>query len=951
MTIHVWNKSFRILFSLCFWCIFLLSCKRTVPHNISSRERDIIDSTIKVKPDINTLNTHLEQYVLNKNQLGCMLTYKAIGIHYREKARFNEAINYHRKGLQLAIQLKDTLETIQALNNIGTNFRRLGILDEASNFHYNALSLCERYSDKKSYSAKKNRTISLSGIGNVHLTLENLEIADSIFRVALETEKALDSDLGQAMNYANLGFIFETRGMMDSALVYYRQSMGHNRAAKSIVGISLCYNHIGRLFEKKKQWKNALHEYRNAYDLMVENSDLYHWLEACIALARVNISMGNYKVGKEYLVRAEKTALDTHSWEHMSEAYHLDYLFYERQGDCRRALDSYILSRAYADSVKSSMNQHHVQNLRVNYEREKKNRELSLIQANHQMEKRTKDIQLVSSLCVVAIMVIALGVLWYALRMKLRNQRIMKRMEKVRNNFFTNVTHEFRTPLTVILGLSEQLQKEGSTIEEQKTGLTTIARQGRSLLALVNQLLEVSKVKSEVGEPEWYHDDIVAYMRMIIENYRAFARQKQIDLRLIPSDVMIMMDFVPEYFCKITRNLLSNAFKFTPKGGVIVLTIEKKAETLVIRVADSGTGINEEDLPHIFDTFYQGENSGADIGTGIGLAMVRQMVHGMQGRISVESTPGKGSIFTVTLPLKHGNAVLEKWSPEKQMKADIDCCFPTEETAVEEEAVTSASDDVLQPTVLIVEDNADVSYYIGGLLKAKYHLLYARDGKEGIEKANEYIPDLIVTDLMMPEMDGWELCREVRQSDVLNHIPIIVITAKCNEDDRVKLLDAGADACLYKPFNTDELLVRVTRLLEQRRLLQEKYSNAMQEGTEQSVELSVANKNFLTRLNDVVYAMMGNSNLSSDMVADKMCMSLSQLNRKVKAITGFSSSGYVLQMRLDKAKRILASTDTPVGDIAMKCGFPEISYFSRIFKQTFQMTPSQYRKSLQKKEL
>lgn len=935
MIAHILNKSFRILLALCLGGIFLFSCRNAVPQDLSSRERDTMDSTLKAIPDIDSLNIRLERYMLDKNLSGCMLTYKAMGVRYREMARFNEAIDYHRKGLQIAMQLKDTLEAIQALNNIGTNFRRLGILDEASSFHYNALSLCDQYSDKKSYKAEKNRTISLSGIGNVHLTLENMEIADSVFRVALNTEKALDSDLGQAMNYANLGFIFETRGLMDSALVYYRQSMEHNRAAKSVVGISLCYNHLGRLFEKKGQWQDALHEYRNAYDLMVENSDLYHWLEACIALARVNISMGDYKVAKDYLARAEKTALETHSWEHMSEAYHLDYLFYERQGDCRRALDSYILSRAYADSVKSSMNQHHVQNLRVNYEREKKDRELSLIQANFRMEKRTKDIQLASSLCVVAIMLIALGMLWYALRMKSHSQRMMRRMEKVRNNFFTNVTHEFRTPLTVILGLSEQLQKEGGTVEEQKTGLATIVRQGRSLLALVNQLLEVSKVKSEVGDPEWYHDDIVAYMRMIIENYRAFARQKQIDLRLIPSDAVILMDFVPEYFCKIMRNLLSNAFKFTPKGGVIVLTIERKDETLAIRVADSGIGINTEDLPHIFDTFYQGGNSGTDIGTGIGLAMVRQMVQGMEGHISVESTPGKGSIFTVTLPLKHGNKTLERWSPEKQMKADIDC-------------QPSPMEDAPQPTILIVEDNADVSYYIGGLLKENYRLIYACDGEDGIEKANEYIPDLIVTDLMMPEKDGFALCREVRRSDMLNHIPIIVITAKCNEDERVKLLDAGADAYLYKPFNPDELLVRVVRLLEQRRLLQEKYSHAMQDGTEQSVELSVADKNFLTRLNDVVYAMMGNSNLSSDMVADKMCMSLSQLNRKVKAITGFSSSGYILQMRLDKAKRMLASTDTSVGDIAMKCGFPEISYFSRVFKQTFQMTPSQYRKSLQK---
>lgn len=949
MTNPLSNRNIYLVFALFIGSLFQFSCQRDMSGRYSLQDRKIMDSIIRAVPDIDSLDICLKQYTLNKDLLGSMLIYNEMGVRYREMARFNEAIESHRKGLELAMQLKDTLEAIRSLNNIGTNFRRLGILDEASNFHYSALVMCERYSDKESFSARKNRTISLSGIGNVHLTLDNREVADSIFRVALQIEQSLKSDLGQAMNYANLGAIFEVRGMMDSALVYYQHSMEHNRAAKSVVGLSLCHNYIGRLFEKRGQWQDALREYRSAYDLMVENSDLYHWLEACLALARVNIAIGDNSMAKDYLERAEKTALEMHSWEHMSEVYYLDYLFNDKRGNCRRALDSYVLSRAYADSVKSAVNQHHVQNLRISYEREKSSRELSLIQKNYRMEKRAKNLLLLGSVLIVSVMIIALGFLWYALRMKSRNQRIMRRMEKVRNNFFTNVTHEFRTPLTVILGLSEQLQKDSTIGGEQKSDLTTIARQGRSLLGLVNQLLEVARVRSEVGEPEWQHGDIVAYLRMIMENYRAYARQKQIDLRLIPSDTVIMTDFVPEYFCRIVRNLLSNAFKFTPKGGRIALTLERKAGTLVMRIADSGIGISKEDIPHIFETFYQGENSGADIGTGIGLALVRQMVESMDGQISVESVPGKGSTFIIDMPMKHGNTAWEKWSPEKQLKVDMDCISRTEEQELPEEpASASASDDTTQPTILIVEDNADVSYYIGGLLKDDYRLLYACDGEDGLEKAGEYIPDLIITDLMMPEKDGYELCREVRRSDILNHIPIIVITAKCNECDRVQLLDAGADAYLNKPFNTEELHIRIVRLLEQRRLLREKYSHAMHEGTEQSVELSATDKNFLTRLNDVVYALMGNCNLSSDMVADKMCMSLSQLNRKVKAITGFSSSGYILQMRLDKAKRMLASTETPVGDIAMKCGFPEISYFSRVFKQTFQMTPSQYRKSIQK---
>lgn len=926
----------------------LFSCHHSAQKTLSSEERATIDSIIKANRSIDSLTAWLERYAKAENIPGMMLVRKELGRRYRDNSRFNQAIEVHQKGLQLALQIGDTLEAIQALNNIGTSYRRMGILDEASTYHYRALLLCEQYGDKSSFTAKKNRVVSLNGIGNIHLTLDNREAADSVFRVALAGEHELDSDLGQAINYANLGAIFEARGMKDSAQVYYQYSMKYNRAAKSTLGISLCHNHFGRLFEQEGKWEDALREYRNAYDLMIESSDSWHWLESCLALARVNVAKGDITLARTYLERARKTAEEMSSWEHLSEVYRLNYLCYEKQGNCRRALDCYIKSRAFADSVRNKDNLNHVQNLRVNYEKEKNFRELSLARENYRMEQRTKNLFLTGSFIILFITLVAIGFLWYALRMKSRNQRMLRRMEKVRSNFFTNVTHEFRTPLTVILGLSEQLQKSNTFDAETKTALSTIIRQGGNLLGLVNQLLEVSKVRSEVGEPDWRSGDVVAYVRMIMENYQVYARQKQIDLHFAPSETMIEMDFVPEYFSKTICNLLSNSLKFTPKGGRVTVKMERKGANLVIRVSDTGCGISAEDLPHIFKTFYQGENSRADIGTGIGLALVRQMTECMDGTIRARSSEGEGTEITVTLPLKHGDTLWEKWLPGQKTDSNMAPLICAETNGELPETIAEpATGDTAMPSILIVEDNADISYYIGGLLKDSYRLLYARDGEEGLEKAKEYMPDLIITDLMMPEKNGYELCRDVRNSEILNHIPIIIITAKCGPGNRVQGLDVGADAYLEKPFNADELNVRIVRLLEQRRMLREKYSNALHEGKEQTVELSLADKNFLTRLNDVIYSMMDNHNLNSEMVADKMCMSLSQLNRKVKTITGFNSSGYILQMRLDKAKRLLASTDTPVGDIALKCGFSEMSYFSHIFKQTFQMTPSQYRKKLQ----
>ena len=915
----------------------LFSCRRTSTKEAVSTGVEAVEARVGKGLSKDSLLVLLEYYTETDDAVGLVVVNRELGKRFREEALFHEAIEFHQQGLIYAEQIKDTLEIIQALNNIGTNFRRIGILDEASAFHYKALALSDVCSDE-SYNAKKNRVVSLNGIGNIYLTLENYDVADSVFRAALAGEKDLKSDLGLAINYANLGAVFEARKMVDSALVYYQYSMEYNRAAKSDLGISLCYNHFGRIYEQQKNWDKALTEYHNAYDQMAGSSDHWHWLESCLSLVRVNILKGDISVAQTYLKDAEKVAKSIRSLEHMSEMYRLNYLCYEKQGNYHQALNNYIQSQVYADSVRNINNMNRLQNLRINYEKEKGLREMMLMRENYEMQQRTKNIFLASSLIALCLILIIVFFMWYALRMKSRNQQMMRQMEKVRNNFFTNITHEFRTPLTVIMGMSEQLRNTHANEEELKTGLATIVRQSGHLLQLINQLLEISKVKSEVEEPEWRTGDVVAHLRMIMENYLTFARQKYIDFRFITAKTTITVDFVPGYLYKIVSNLLSNAIKFTPDGGLITLKIESVRDTFVISVSDTGRGIAAEDTMHIFDPFYRGKNSGSNIGTGVGLSLVKQMTEGIGGTVYVKSTLGIGSEFTVIFPVKHGGAIWEKWFPEENENSIItlpDTANGRENTSL--------------PTVLIVEDNADVSYYIGELLKKNYNLLFARDGQEGLEKAKMYMPDLIISDLMMLGMDGYELCREVRQLDILNHIPIVIVTAKCGDDDRVQALQAGADAYLQKPFNTDELNARITKLLEQRRLLREKYLHAMREGNTQTVELNSVNKKFLNSLNDLIYSLIDNQNLNSEMLADKMAMSLSQLNRKIKAITGFSSSGYILQMRLDKAKRLLSSTETPIGEIALKCGFPDMSYFSRTFKQSFDITPSQFRKALPQK--
>ena len=925
---------------ICLGVLSLVACTSpSVQSDLPDETRKMIDSTVRVTPGIDSLSILLDNYKATGNKYGMMRANSQLGKRYRETDRFNEAISCHRQALDLAQQLADTNEIIQTYNQIGTNFRRMGIMDEASTYHYKALDLCEQYSDKSSYMALKSRVVSLNGIGNVHLSMENYNAAISAFRQALSGEEQLNSELGQAINYANIGAIFEKQGMIDSAWVYYRRSMLHNQAARSNLGISLCHTYFGNLLEKDNQWDRAIKEYQSAYDLMEDNEDRWHWIEACIALARVNISKGDMNSAQEYLTRAYRTAKEIQSREHLREVYWLNYLFYEKSGNCTKAFENYKLSREYADSISNIKNAIHLQNVRVNFEKEKSSRELALIQENYQMEQRTKNIILLAGISIILLTIIVIGFLLYVVRIKSKTQEIMRHMETVRSQFFTNITHEFRTPLTVILGLANQLSEKTGKDQESSASLQTIIRQGNHLLSLVNQLLNISKVRSSIEEPDWRTGDIVAFIRMIVENFQIFAQQKHLNLIFASRQTFLQVDFVPEYFRKIMHNLLSNALKYTPKGGNIFVTATQEKDNVVIQIADSGKGIDKQDLPHIFETFYQGNNSCMDMGTGVGLSLAKQMVETMGGEITVKSAIGKGSVFVVKLPLKHGTSQWEKWSPGEADKSTIPAV--TAPDPVLHEADSSNPDTT---TILLVEDNQDVAFYIGGLLKNRYRLLYARDGKEGLEKAIEYMPDLILTDLMMPGMNGFDLCREIRSSIVLNHIPIIIITAKSEDIDKVQGIEAGADAYLLKPFNTDELYVRIDKLLEQRRTLREKYSRALRDNCTDTVKLLPADQAFIDRLTDIIYSQISDTTLNSDRIAEKMCISKSQLNRKVRVITGGSTAVYILHVRMEKARRLLSSNDMPIGDIAMQCGFEDAGYFGRVFKQIFRMTPSQYRK-------
>lgn len=926
-------------FVLMFW----VACDKGNPFP-TQEQRDEAEKLIKGITSPDSLKAIDKFLAAKNNQIGRVIVMREWGKYLRNESRFDEALQVHSEGLHIAEALHDTIEWIQALNNIGTNYRRLGILDAAQEYHYLAWKMSEATRDTTK-SAKKNRVISLNGLGNIYMTLGNFERADSVLRVALKGEKELKSFTGQAINYANIGSIFLRREQVDSAWVYYRKSMDLNQQANNKLGISLCYTYFGSLYERECNYDAAYEQYEKALELMKASKDDWHVLPTLIALAHIDYSTGKTARALERLKSSEEIARKIKSKEHLAEIYNLYYLIYQKQGAYQQALTNHVQATILKDSVVGAEKVNRIQNISLNIERRRQTEQMLKSEQALSTERARQYLIIGVALGLIALTMGFALMLFYTQRVRTRSYQSLKKMSLLRENFFTNITDEFRTPLTVILGLSDEISKDKNVDKETHNKVTTIHQQGKNLLTFVNQLLDISKIKSTVGDPDWRHGNLSAYITMIVESYRDYAHSKKIDLHLVSKEE-IHTDFVPNYINKIINNLLSNAFKFTPEYGKVTITLSKRDEKLLIEVEDSGVGISEEHLHHLFELFYQVEGENSAAGSGIGLSLVKQIVDALNGTIIVRSTEGKGSCFTVTLPI-HYSGQVKSIDLEEGENVPM---LPTKEIKLKDSPV----DDDDNKRILVIEDNRDVAAYIGKTLSDHYAIFYASNGKEGLEKANEIVPDLIITDLMMPVMDGLQVCSKVRTNEVISHVPIIVITAKTTEKDRIEGLKAGADAYLSKPFSSDELRTRVDKLLEQRELLRGKYlldafsampeiSIKKEDETENTLERA-NNQLFLNKMVDIVYLMITKEQeIDVNIMASKLCMSPRQFYRKVAALTGYTPLAYIQRIKVHKAKQMMIDdADLPLKEVAEQSGFSDYSNFSRSFKNVEGVTPTQW---------
>lgn len=524
----------------------------------------------------------------------------------------------------------------------------------------------------------------------------------------------------------------------------------------------------------------------------------------------------------------------------------------------------------------------------------------------------------------------------------------LEEVDHMKSRFFANISHEFRTPLTLILGPSESIITE--TLDEKtKKKAGSIKRNANRLLNLINQLLDLSKLEAGRLKLETSYSNIVTFVKGIAMSFESLAERKDIVLKIKNTSDEIELYFDKEKMEKVFTNLLANAFKFTPGGSKITISVsETDNNSVEIKIKDAGIGIPQEELPKLFDRFYQVDSSHTRErgGTGLGLALAKELVELHLGSIKVESEEKKWTEVTVTLPLGK-----EHLLPEEILVADE----PLEEIKIlveEEEGRESTSMQVDKPLpediikyktiILVVEDNTDVREYIKDSLKNEYYIEEAANGEQGLRKAEKIIPDLIISDIMMPKMDGNELTRKLKNDERTSHIPVILLTAKSEQESKLEGLETGADAYLTKPFDTKELQIRIKNLINLRRKLQQKFSHGKIvtiKGEEKKV--SGLDEKFMKKVLEVIENHISEETFSIEDFGSEVGMSRMQIHRKLKALTGKSASHYIRSVKLFKAKEMIGKHEATISEIAYSLGFSSPAYFTRCFKEEYGHPPSE----------
>ena len=532
------------------------------------------------------------------------------------------------------------------------------------------------------------------------------------------------------------------------------------------------------------------------------------------------------------------------------------------------------------------------------------------------------------------ILLLLIGIMVYIYRTILMKRRIEEEANKAKLQFFTNISHELRTPLTLIADPVNYIIHDDNLNSQQRSMLQIVQRNVLVLTQLVSEILDFRKVQNGKMELRLSDFNLAESMKQWIKLFSASAQKKHIAISMdAPDAVMLRAD--QDKIERICYNLLSNALKYTSEGGEISLMAKEEGGRVMISVADNGCGISSDELPYIFDRFYQAKNAGR--GTGIGLAIVKAFTELHHGEVSATSIEGKGSTFTIHIPVRQKGEVTNQPTEKIEQLVEPSSAeeVPNQARHIDELIQPYQTD---KPEVLIIDDNIDIRTYLRSVLSEKYNVSEAADGKVGLELARKIVPDIVLSDIMMPVMDGLAFCQQLKTDKAISHIPVILLTARSLDEQRAEGYEHGADAYLSKPFSLRLLLSRIDNLIESRKKLNQTWSKGVEDDEIGNISNEI-DKSFLKQLRKIIQENLANSDLSVEQIGDEIGLSRVQLYRKVKALTGYSPVEIVRKARLTRARHLLQTTERTVSEVAYAVGFSTPSYFSKCYKDEFGENP------------
>jgi signal transduction histidine kinase/DNA-binding response OmpR family regulator len=862
--------------------------------------------------------------------------YLELGIVYLRQQNLDSARTILNKGIETTRQQGEELKQGLLYNVLGNVAKEENNFTAASEHYIQATAIFEKYNNNDGL------TQSLSNIGNIQYLLANYEKAEIYALQGLDIAKKAKKQ--SSIGYANrlLGRIYRKQKRFDEALKNYTSASIVYQKLDQKREVGETYTNIGNTYYELGEFNRALEYYFDALRIKRAIPDSVGSAYDFNAAASTFYELGKLNIAILYLDSSMFFAKKKRIMPLVMDGYLSKSEIYHEQKQYLQAHENYVFYTELKDSLATLRNREAAEELEAKYQNEKKENEIRALHAESQIKTLQLEKQSTQRFYFVGVSILSfllIAVLYNRYRIKQRSAEKLKQLDIVKSRFFANISHEFRTPLSLILSpLQKSIAQPDTNVPP--ADIQMMYRNATRLHVLINQLLDLSRIES--GKMKLHLEEI-DIRRMVMTLCSAF--QSQADQRNMDYQVDLQGDigngFVDrDKVDKIIYNLLSNAFKFTPDGGRIAVEVRKESG-IIIRVRDNGIGISASHIPFIFDRFYQVDDSSTRYGegTGIGLSLAKELAEVHHGSLQVISDEGAGSEFVLKIPIDRHHYHAEDFVQTTNEESTINSWIP--EMAVVDK---NGSDDIENeelPLVLIAEDNQDMRSFIHDTLKFNYRIVEAKDGQQAWEKTLEIIPDLVITDLMMPRMDGNAFCEKLKRTLATSHIPVVMLTAKAGQESKIDGLQRGADDYLVKPFDVQELKVRVFNLIEQRKKLRDLYR---QEITLQPKDVVVnsADAEFLQKVFAILEDQFSDSTFGVDEFNRAIGFSRMQLHRKLKALTDQSTGEFIKHFRLEKAKKFLSIKGSQVSQVAYDCGFNNVSHFSKSFKEHTGMTPSEF---------